>query len=244
MKLTICLPIKNEEKILKNNTEIILRYLLDHNLNFNWQLVLAVNGSNDNSLKIAQEISEENEKVHYLCINQSGKGRSIKYCFDKYVNQSDYLMYMDIDLAVSLSDTKKLFKEMYFYDLVFGSRLMSESITDRSFFRELSSRIYNYISRLILKHPFLDLQCGFKIIKKEAYQNIRSKLKDNNWFFDSEWLVIMHRAGFKLKEIPVHWRENRYQRRSSQINVFKDSFKFLWALKKLYFRLKKMKFCE
>jgi glycosyltransferase involved in cell wall biosynthesis len=238
MTVIICLPIKNEEKILKNNVEMVLRYLSEQNLDFNWQVVIVVNGSIDSSLEIAQAISKRHERVDYLNIDQSGKGRAVKYCFDKYVRRADYLMYMDIDLAVSLSDLKPLFREIYNYDLVFGSRLMPGSITDRSWFREISSRVYNYISRLILKHSFLDLQCGFKIIKKEAYQSVRKRLEDNNWFFDSEWVIMLYRLGFKLKEIPVHWQENRYQKRSSRVNIFKDTFKFLLALKKLYFRLK------
>lgn len=241
MKVIICLPIKNEEKLLKNNVELVLKYLSELELDFDWQIIIMVNGSNDKSLEISKMISQQDKRVDYLSIKQSGKGRGVKYCFDKYLNQADYLMFMDIDLAVSLSCLNSLFKEAPKYDLVFGSRLIQGSTTNRSWFRELSSQIYNHIARLILKHPFFDLQCGFKIIKKEAYQSIRDKMRDNNWFFDTEWILILHRLGFKLKELPVDWKENRYQKRDSRINIFRDSFKFLLALKKLYFRLREIK---
>lgn len=238
MRLIICLPIKDEEKILESSLKILLEYLKKQNLDFDWKIVLTVNGSSDKSLKIAQQMSEEHERVDCLNIELGGKGRAVKHCFDLYAHQVDYLMYMDIDLAVDLLYLQPLFAEMQSHDLVFGSRLMADSITNRSWFRECSSRVYNCISRLILKHPYLDLQCGFKVIKKEAYLNIREKLEDNNWFFDTEWIIILHRSGYKLKEIPVAWQENRYQKRASQIKVFKDAFKFLLALKRLYYRLR------
>lgn len=238
MRLIICLPIKDEEKILESSLTILIEYLQKQRLSFDWKIVLSVNGSSDKSLKIAQQISEEYGRVDYLDIELGGKGRAVKHCFDLYADKVDYLMYMDVDLAVDLLYLQVLFAEMKNYDFVFGSRLMANSITNRSWFREFSSRVYNYISRLILKHPYLDLQCGFKVIKKEAYLNIREKLEDNNWFFDTEWIIILHRAGFKLKEIPVAWQENRYQKRASRIKVFKDAFKFLLALKRLYYRLR------
>lgn len=238
MNLIICLPIKNEEQILKNNIELLLKYLLGLELDFDWQLVITVNGSNDKSLEISQSLSKQYEEINYLSIQESGKGRGVKYCFDKYIEQADYLMYMDIDLAVHLSCLIAFFKEAPNYDLVFGSRLISGAITNRSWFRSFSSSLYNYLARLILKHPFFDLQCGFKIIKKEAYQSIRAKMIDNEWFFDTEWIVLLYRTGFKLKEFPVDWQENRYQKRASRVNVFKDSCKFLFSLKRMYFRLK------
>lgn len=238
MRLIICLPIKDEQKILEKNLRVLLDYLKQQSFSFDWKIVLAVNGSSDNSFEIAQKVCQGNEQVECLNIDLAGKGRAIKHCFDLYASSADFLMYMDIDLAVDIVYLQALFNEMNAYDLVFGSRLMPGSITDRSWFRDFSSRVYNYLSRLILRHPYLDLQCGFKLIKKEAYLEIRDKLEDDYWFFDTEWIVIMHRQGFKLKEIPVAWQENRYQKRASRVKVFKDSFKFLIALKKLYYRLR------
>jgi len=238
MKIVICLPVKNEDNILRDNVELILKYLSIQTIDFSWQIVIMVNGSKDGSLEIAKTISQQYEKVSYLSISSSGKGRGIKYCFDQYINQADYLMYMDIDLAVSLSCLDLLFKEAPNYDLVFGSRLIPGATTNRNWSRALSSKAYNYIARLIFKHPFLDLQCGFKIIKKESYQSVRERLEDNNWFFDTEWIIILYRLGFKLKEMPVDWKENRYKKRESRVSIFKDALKFLLALKKLYFRLR------
>ncbi len=238
MRLIICLPIKDEEKILESSLIILLEYLKKQKLDFDWKIILTVNGSSDKSLNIAQQISEEHESVDFINIELGGKGRAVKHCFDLYAQSSDYLMYMDLDLAVDLLYLQPLFAEMQSHDLVFGSRLMADSITNRSWFREFSSRVYNYLSRLILKHPYLDLQCGFKVIKKETYLNIRESLEDDNWFFDTEWIIILHRAGYDLKEIPVAWQENRYQKRASRIKVFKDTLKFLLALKKLYYRLR------
>ena len=136
---------------------------------------------------------------------------------------------MDVDLAVSEDD----------YDLIIGSRLLKSSQTNRSLLREISSRTYIYLSKLIIKHPFSDLQCGFKGIKKEAWKQISPLILDKYWFFDTELLIFTSRFNFKFKEIPVSWSENRYEKRKTKVKVIRDTWKFIKNLIRLRKRLLK-----
>jgi glycosyltransferase AglD len=237
-KLLICLPIRNEEEILKKNVEILVDFLYKNNGSFSWQVILSINGSIDNSINIAQELSNKYEKVDYLEIKEGGKGRAIKYCFDKSKNE-DILMYMDIDLAVSLNYLNNLIEPILEenYDFVISTRALKGYEIKRSFFRAMISRFYNILSKLFFNHKIKDLQCGFKAIKKEAYDIIRPHLKNNQWFFDTEWVILSQFYNFKIKEIPVDWQDNRYLKRKSAIKTFSVAWQFIVSLIKLKIRM-------
>ena len=145
---------------------------------------------------------------------------------------------MDADLAVALTDLPSLVTPLLNNeaDLVMGSRLLKGSKKERSFFREFSSLIYIWLSKIILRHSFSDLQCGFKAINLQKFKQIVPLIKDNQWFFDTELIYLFQKNNWRIKEIPVDWSENRYQARRSKIKVFKDGWSFLKKLVELRVR--------
>lgn len=243
MKIDFCLPVKNEEAILENNTLKLERFLRQASFQFDWKIIIIVNGSNDNSADIAKKLQATSNLgvVEVMILERGGKGLALKECFKQ--TKADALVFMDIDLAVSLDNLPALIKPFLEKeaDLVMGSRLLKDSNTSRSCWRELSSRSYNYLSRLILKHKFRDLQCGFKIIKKELFDCVQPYLEDNNWFFDTELIIFSHRQGARIKEIPVDWQESRYEKRKSKIRTIPDAWSFIKNLYLLRRRLIKLK---
>ena len=240
MLIEFCLPIHNEEKIIESNTLKLLSYLKEQNFNFDWKIILIINGSSDNSNNIAQKLTRNNPEINLELITSPGKGQALKLYLSK--SPADMLAYMDIDLAVSLKNIPALINPVIAgdYDLVIGSRLLPEATIKRSFLRELSSQSYNFLSRLILGHSFSDMQCGFKAIKKEVFVKIAPYIQDDKWFFDTELIAFTNNFKFKIKEIPVDWQENRYEQRTSKVKVLKDSLLFIKNLFKLKLRLIKI----
>ncbi|MBI4652910.1 glycosyltransferase [Candidatus Kuenenbacteria bacterium] len=241
MLIEFCVPVHNEEKILKNNILKLLNYCHNQNFNFDWKIVLINNGSQDNSEKICQELfNQYSQKIKIENIKQSGKGRALKFYWQK--SKADIVIYMDIDLAVSLDNIPNLIEPIVQenYDLIIGSRLLSDSKIKRSFIRELSSQTYNFLSKIILGHYFSDLQCGFKAIKVDVFKKIAPYIQNNKWFFDTELIVFANYFKYKIKEIPIEWQENRYDERKSKVNLVKDSLKFLINLIKLKIRLNRL----
>lgn len=239
MEINFFIPSRNEEQLLEKNSLKLLHFLNSKNYSFVWKIFLVINDSSDNSEKIAQKLSSQEEKIKYIIIKEKGKGNAIKSFLDR--SEADYNIYMDVDLAVSLENIDDLLTELLKKnkDIVIGSRLKKGAQTDRSFNREISSRIYILLSKIIFKHPFSDLQCGFKGIKKEAWQKIGHLIQNKNWFFDTEMLIFAKQKDLEIGEIAVDWSENRYEKRKSKIKVFRDSLAFIKELIKLKKRLKK-----
>ena len=70
---------------------------------------------------------------------------------------------------------------------------------------------------------------------------IEPQLVDDYWFFDTELVILAKRLGFTIREVPVDWRENRFQNRKSTVKIFHDSLAFIKNLLVFRHRLKKIK---
>ena len=228
MRVDFCVPVYNEEAIFNANAERIWQFLAGSQHDYEWNLVFIVNGSSRSFEKQVQTFTDNAhpETVCYI-ISEGGKGRAIKSYFN--ISQADILVYMDIDLAVSLVSLPDLINPIIHdeADLVFGSRMLPGSFKSRSAARELSSRAYLVFSRLLLKHQFSDLQCGFKAIRRSAWQKLSPLIRNNAWFFDTELIYYAQQQKMRLKEIPIDWSENRYSHRHSKVNLLVDGWKFI-----------------
>lgn len=233
-----CIPAYNEEQIIRGSALKLLEYLEAGALPFDWNIVIIVNGSTDGTPRIAMELAAGHPRIKTVNLPLPGRGRAQKKYFSE--SRADLLVYMDADLSVSLENIPDLIDPVLAgeYDLVMGSRLLPGARTERSFMREFASQSYNRLSRLILGHDFTDLQCGFKAFKKEVFAEVGPRIQDDLWFFDTELVAWARRCGFRIKEIPVDWRENRFDGRKSKLGVLRNSWKFIRNLFGLRRRLR------
>ncbi len=131
------------------------------------------------------------------------------------------ICYIDADLATDMAYLPKLIEAVANegYDIAIGSRLMGKSQAKRDTRRLLASVAYNQMVRFLLGSKVCDHQCGFKAFKKDKIIFIIDKIKDNHWFWDTELLIRGQRQGYKIKEIPVAWKESK----STKVSIAKDA---------------------
>lgn len=239
--IEICLPIKNEEKIIATKVKFLDKTLSDINLGFNWIISGVVNGSQDSSYNVLENLRLDlTHELKLFNIKKGGKARAIKTCWQE--SEADILVFMDIDLAVPPNFLKPLVTPLINKDaeLVIGSRFLPESEMTRSWQRRLVSWLYITLSSILIRHKQSDLQCGFKAITKRAYKQIVHYLKDDNWFLDTELIMFTQMHGMKIKEIPVKWQEREGLVKKSNIRVIRDGWHFFKNLINLRRRLKKI----
>lgn len=247
MLIDICLPVKNEAKILERNLAQIFLFLqtksfLNQQNKITWQVSVIINDSNDNSWQICnQQTLKYNSLLNCQLLKKPGKGRAIKAIWRK--NVADVLVFMDADLAVSLESLDNLIMPILEKkaDLVIGSRFLKTSTVKRSWQRNLISVSYLQLSRIFLQHKQSDMQCGFKAISKKFFNKIEDFLLDDYWFFDTELIMLADKFKGRIVEIPVNWQEPRKDKQKSKIKVFKDSYKFFIKLIKFKKYLRKLK---
>lgn len=233
MLIDICLPVHNEEIILEKNIIRLYTFCREHNFSFDWRIVIIVNGSTDRSAIIAQSLAEQYSNIIAHIIREPGRGNALKTVWSN--TEADIVSYMDADLAVDLSFIQPLLLLIINSqaDITIGSRLHPDSEVKRTVTREIVSRVFNFLAQKIINQPYSDLQCGFKAINQKVFKTLVPHLCDNYWFFDTELISYAHQYGYRIKEVPVNWQEERFESRVTKVKLIKDSFSFLKNLWKL-----------
>ena len=205
----IVIPVLNEEVALPGCIEKLYAFIADHP-DLDWRVVVADNGSTDRTTEIAHELAEKHAGLSVSRLDQRGRGRALKQAWSE--SDADVRLYMDVDLSTDLKSLPALVSAIVDdgYEVAIGSRLMKGSeVVDRTLKREITSRGYNILIHLFFPlTKFKDAQCGFKAVSRRAADNLVPLAKDNAWFFDTELLLLAGKAGYGIKEVPVHWEDD------------------------------------
>lgn len=228
--IDIVVPALNEEKILQKSITTLDEYMAKH-LPYRYQITIADNGSQDKTLEIAKNLAEKHQSVQVVSLAERGRGRALKQVWQN--SPADILAYMDVDLSTSLDDFLPMIQPLVAGEagVAIGSRLLKDSKTSRGLKREFISRCYNSIIKWTSRTKFSDAQCGFKAIRRDVAAKLLPKIKDNEWFFDTELLIKTERAGVPIHEQPVTWIEDT----DSRVKIVKtavDDLKGLYRVNK------------
>jgi len=203
----VVVPVYNEERALRGCVDVLESYL-DDRFPFAWTITIVDNASSDNTLTIATQLAERSDRVRVLHLDQKGRGRALRTAWQR--SDADVVAYMDVDLSTGLDALLPLVAPLVngHSDISIGSRLAPGARTVRGPKRELISRCYNTIIRLSHGARFSDAQCGFKAARTDVIRPLLDHVKDDNWFFDTELLLLAEHNGLRVHEVPVDWVED------------------------------------
>jgi glycosyltransferase involved in cell wall biosynthesis len=206
LAVDIVVPVYNEEEAIEPCVDR-LRGFLQEEFAHDWRIVIANNGSTDRTLEIAQRLAAGDSRIHVANLNRKGRGLALRTTWGE--STADVVSYMDVDLSTNLRYFPLLVEGLRCgYDIAVGSRLMQASIVARRFKREILSRGFNLLIRLLFWTRFSDAQCGFKAMRREAADLLIPHVQNNRWFFDAELLILAEKNGFRIFEAPVEWMED------------------------------------
>jgi glycosyltransferase involved in cell wall biosynthesis len=207
IEVTAIIPVFNDRLALEQAIPQSIKAL--SNLSKNFELIIAEDGSTDGSAEFVHQYQQKDPRIHLLHHDERlGRGRAL----NQAINQAagSIVCYYDVDLATDMQHLPELINAIRDgYDVATGSRLLPRSDIKRTGGREVASRTYNLLVRIILGSSVNDHQCGFKAFNKQQILSIIPKIKSNHWFWDTELLVRCQRNGYQLKEFPVQWRAGR-----------------------------------
>jgi dolichyl-phosphate beta-glucosyltransferase len=214
--LSIIIPVYNEEKRIFH-TLIRLRKFLKLN-HIVCEIIVVDDGSTDKTLAILQSFYRQ-IKILPTSPNK-GKGAAVKTGI--LSAKGDYILFMDADLATSLKEIPQILEDITEVDadIAIGSRNIDLLNVKRTPLRLLVSKIFHFISNLLIPLDYTDTQCGFKLFKREIAQEIFKKTKINRWAFDLEVLFIADLMNAKVIECSVEWQDMA----GSKLRIFRDAF--------------------
>lgn len=227
------MPAYNEASTLRQNVGFIektVSQIVD-----SYEIIIAEDGCFDETAEIATEISNNSLKVMHLhSDHRLGKGLALKRALK--ASNGQVFVFMDVDLSTSLDhlhDVVKLVANGY--DVVIGSRHAKGSYVKRSFSRDIASRAFNLLVKLLFWDNVSDHQCGFKGFNHQALKDTVDEVTENGFLFDTELILRMKQKGLRIIEIPVNWSEP--EGRISKFNVLADGMRMGIKLVRLRFIL-------
>jgi glycosyltransferase involved in cell wall biosynthesis len=206
--LLLLIPAYNEERRIEPVLRDYARFFQEH-YQGRFQLVVILNGCTDNTLGIVQNVTKEYSSVSYLNFpGPIGKGGALIEGL-KLAPFADVIGYVDADGATPPHAFLELVRQLDGADCVIGSRWLPGAVIHQSQagHRRFASRAFHLVVQLLFWLNIRDTQCGAKVMKREAVEKIHSYLRIADMAFDINLLVALHRAGFRIVEIPTEWTD-------------------------------------
>lgn len=240
--LSVVIPAYNEEINLKRGVlDSVYEYL--KNKDFKWEVIVIDDGSSDKTPSLVSNFAGKHKGFTLVKGPHRGKGGTLIAGAD--LAKGEYILFADMDQSTPMDQFDKFIPKLKSgYDVAIGSR---SGRPGQSSVRKIMAYGFVVLRTIILRLPFKDTQCGFKVYKNSAAMEIFkrtqiykkdsvSKIGSVTAGFDIEVLFIARKLGLKIIEIPVEWYE--YGQRKA-VNPIADSIEGLRGI--LMIRLNALK---
>ncbi len=212
MKYCLVIPAYNEEnRIAPRLDNVMDEFVKAYGTDCK---VVVVSESKDKTDQIVREYEKKCENIILYNPNSTErlfKGGVVREAF-KYACKTydpEFIGFVDADMSVSGSEMVRMFTELQKQncDGLIGSRYMkgSKLIGKRSTSRNVASRFFNGIVRVLFGMDYLDTQCGAKVFKGESLKSVLHLLILKDWTFDVNLLYEMKLAKYDVREMPLEY---------------------------------------
>ena len=217
-----------------------IRRIIDHLFSLKEEVdVLVVDdGSPDGTAKVVKKAQKEYPARIHLIEREGKLGLGTAYVAGfKFAIEKGYgyVCEMDADFSHSPDDIPRLIKEVRKgeADLAIGSRYCDGiSIINWPLSRLILSYTANIYARIITGLPISDTTAGFKCIHRNVIENIAlDRIRSNGYAFQIELHFRAWKAGFKLKEVSIIFREREEGVSKMSKRIVREAMWRVWAIK-------------
>jgi len=197
---SLVIPAYNEENRIKP--------LFDAITQFDGELIVVCDGE-DGTADIVDQIAAYRPDLTIRCLrfdHRLGKGGGVIAGIQ--IASFPLVGYFDADGSTSIDEMKRLFLMLSTFDGAIGSRWKSGATIKvrQSILRQLESRSFNLIIRILFGLHYQDTQCGAKVFKKSAIDAVLPKMVSRGFEFDVELLWRLWQGGYRVIEVPIEWQ--------------------------------------
>jgi len=206
--LSVIVPAFNEEDRIESTLHSINSYLSAQH--YTYEIIVVNDGSKDKTVEITSRLLTGIPHLR-LIDNKENRGKGWAVKCGMISAKGEIRLFMDADNSTTIDQIENMFPHIENgFDVVIGSRRVKDAVitVHQSIFRERIGQIFNLIVRIINGLKIKDTQAGFKMFSSSAAEKIFPMQTIWQWAFDVELLMIAQKLGFKIKEVPITWRNN------------------------------------
>jgi len=229
--LSIVVPAYNEERRLVPTLARITGWLAGEGRSA--EVLVVDDGSRDDTARVAERaLAFGPGRVVRLPENR-GKGAAVRA--GVLASRGKWILLTDADLSTPIEDLPTLEAAVRAggLDVAIGSRALAASRVEvrQGLLRQTMGKTFNRVIRVAAGLPFGDTQCGFKLFDGARARPIFAKMVVDRFAFDVEFLFLAHRAGLRIAEVPVVWRnaaESKVKLVGDPLNMLADVARVRW----------------
>lgn len=193
--LSVFFPVYNEEANLEILIEQALRII--PSLATRYELLIINDGSDDDSLKIANKLASKYEQVKVFSHETNkGYGEVLKTGIKN--SQHEWIFWTDSDLQFDLSELANFVKETDKNKVILGYRKKRAE----GFRRHFNASLFGIYIDLLFRIHVKDIDCAFKLIQADLLKNL--ELTSGSAFTSAEILYRLKKKKLRFKEIAVN----------------------------------------
>lgn len=217
--LSLIIPARNEANRLPTALEQAGDYL-DRQA-YTSEIIVVENASDDGTLQIARDFAGRSSRITVLEETLPGKGRAVR--LGMLAARGRFRFMADADFSMPVEEIGRFLPpHIENCDLVLGSREEPGAVRfGEPEYRHLGGRAVNLVIRLLALPGLHDTQCGFKLFRAAAAEQLFRRQTLDGWSFDIEVLFIARRLGLRMLEIPIPW----HYRPESKVRPVQDALR-------------------
>ena len=204
MKISVIIPCFNERKTINTILD-----KLKNLINFNKEIIIVDDFSNDGTKEILKKIENSDEIKTIFNEKNFGKG----YCIRKGIEEAsgDIIIIQDAELEYDPTDIPKLINPIKNgdADVVYGSRFTgSDEKRVLFYWHSLGNKFLTTLSNMFSNLNLTDMECCYKAFKKEIIKEIN--LKENRFGFEPEVTAKISKKDIKIFEVGIKYFGRKY----------------------------------
>ena len=228
--LSVVIPAYNEENKISKDIEAVYKYFNENSID--GELIIVNDGSTDQTYDIASGFSKRFLSLKVITYNKNrGKGYAVKT--GMLAAGGEYILFADSGLCVPFkcaNEGIKLLNEGY--DIAIGSRTPNQNakiLLKQPLYRRLGSNLFHFLIKTfkIIPEGIEDIQCGFKLFKKEIAHKLFNKIFTEKFMWDLELLRIVNRENYKIATFGTEWSNDPDTRFHPFIGSFENLFQVI-----------------
>ncbi len=195
-KLSLAIPLYDEEEVVRRVAEDLLRAFDGENL----ELLLVDNGSSDRTGEIIAELARSDARVRGLRVPVNrGYGLGVRTGLEAATG--DWIGWMGGDGQIDPADVRRVWDRarQNDADLVKVLRVQRNDGLERA----VISRGYNLLFELMFEAGSKDINGTPKLFRRELLRDL--PLTADDWWLDAEVMIGARRRQAKVVEVPVEF---------------------------------------
>jgi len=229
MYLSVIIPAYNEEKRITKTLKAVDEYLRKQP--YDSEIVVVSDGSKDKTAEVVNGLITQIRNLR-LIDNKENHGKGYVTRQGLAEAKGDFRLFTDADNSTSIDQIEKMWPEFKSgYDVVIGSRDIKGAVLDppQPWIRQVVlGEGFKLFRKIVLGlWGVEDTQCGFKAMTKKAVESVMPKCVIDRFAFDPEILIVAKKMGYKIKEVPVYWKNDTESKvkANAMISMALDLFK-------------------